>query len=212
MRASALTRRTALALAFAAVGALAISACNNADSATPSSGAPMLGKADAPVTVTEYASVTCGACAGWDEQVWPGFKAKYVDTGLVRYELREMLTPPNQVAAAGWLLARCAPDDKYFDVVRAIYRGQPEMGQSGDYRGVLLRVAQSAGMTEQQFEQCVGDEDELVALNGRIEDAVERGVNTTPTFFINGKRHEGDITLEGFDAALQPLVRGKRAG
>lgn len=210
MRASALTRRTALV--FAAVGALAVSACNNADSATAAGSVPTLGKADAPVTVTEYASVTCGVCAAWDEQVWPQFKAKYVDTGLVKYELREMLTPPNQVSAAGWLIARCAPDDKYFDVVRAIYRGQTEMGQSGDYRGVLLRVAQSAGMTEQQFEQCVGDEDELVALNGRVEDAVERGVQGTPTFFINGKKHEGGNAIEDLDAALQPLVRGKRAG
>lgn len=209
MRASIVTRRTALIAA--AVGAMALSACNSADGATKEGGAT-LGKATAPVTVTEYASVTCGHCAAWDEQVWPKFKAKYVDTGLVKYELREMLTPPNQVSAAGWLLARCAPKEKYFDVVKAIYRAQPEMAQSGDYRGVLLRVAQSAGMTQQQFEQCVSNEDELVALNGRIDAAVARGVNSTPTFFVNGKKHEGDISLEGLDAVIQPLVRGKRPG
>ena len=189
---------------------MAISACNSADSATKGAQAATQGKASAPVTVTEYASVTCGHCASWDEQIWPKFKAKYVDTGVVKYELREMLTPPNQVSAAGWLLAGCAPKDKYFDVVRAIYRGQGEMQQSGDYRGVLLRVAKSAGMTEAQFEKCVGDEKALLALNSRVEAAVERGVEGTPTFFINGKKHEGDITLEGFDAAIGPLVRGKK--
>lgn len=212
MRASTLTRRTALA--FAAVGAIALSACSSADSATKAAqGGSTLGKANAPVTVEEYASPVCSHCAAWDQEIWPAFKAKYVDTGLVRYQMREMLTPPNQVAAAGWLLADCAPDDKYLSVVRAMYRSQPEMAQSGDFRGILQRVAAQAGLNQQQFEKCVGNEDALVALNKRVEGAVERGVEGTPTFFINGKKHEGDITLQGFDAAIGPLVRGKkRAG
>ncbi len=209
MRASAFTRRTALL--FAAVGALAVSGCNSGGGAEAAVGGATLGKAGAPVTVTEYASPTCSHCATWDKEVWPAFKAKYVDTGLVRYELREMLTPPNQVAAAAWLLADCAPDERYVDVVRAVYESQPEMAQSGDFRGILQRIGAQVGLNQQQFEQCVGDEDALVALNKRVEAAVERGVEGTPTFFINGKKHEGNITLDGFDAALQPLVRGKQA-
>lgn len=211
MRAATLTRRTALL--FAAVGALAISACNSNGSQAAAGGdsVAVLGQADAPVKVTEYASVTCGACAAWDREVWPAFKAKYVDTGLVRYELREMLTPPNQVSAAGWLLARCAPADRRLGVVQSIYESQAEMSQTGDFRGILQRIGAQAGLNQQQFEQCVGDEDALVALNERIEGAVERGVQGTPTFFINDKKHEGSVTLEGLDAALQPLVRGKRA-
>ena len=210
MRASAFTRRTALLLA--AVGAVGLAACNSngGGSAEGGDNVAALGPANAPVTVTEYASVTCGVCAGWDREIWPAFKAKYVDTGLVRYELREMLTPPNQVAAAGWLLARCAPEDRRMAVVQSIYESQQEMAQTQDYRGILQRIGAQAGLNQQQFEQCVSNEDSLVALNGRIEAAVERGVQGTPTFFINGKKHEGGITLEGFDAALQPLVRGKQ--
>jgi len=210
MRASALTRRTALMLA--AAGALTLAACNQGASAGSSTGGTNVGKADAPVTLTEYASVTCGACAAWDKQVWPAFKAKYVDTGLVRYELREFLTPPTQVSAAGWLLADCAPDDKYLQVVHAIFEAQPEMGQTGDYRGILQRIGAQAGLNQQQFEACVTNEDAQVALNERVEAAVKRGVQGTPTFFINGKKFEGTPTLEGLEAAIKPLVSGKKAG
>ena len=211
MRASALTRRSALLLAMA--GALALAACNREGGSGGGAAADSvaaLGPENAAVTVTEYASVTCGVCAAWDRDVWPAFKAKYVDTGKVRYELREMLTPPNPVSAAGWLLARCAPADRRLAVVEAIYRSQPEMAQTPDIRGLLIRIGQQAGMTEQQAVQCMEDEDALVALNERVEAAVERGVDGTPTFFINGKKHEGDFSLEGLDAALQPLLaRGR---
>ena len=215
MRASAITRRTAFLLA--AAGALTLSACNSsADSAAPAAGAALLGKADAPITVTEYASVTCGACAAWDKEIWPAFKAKYVDTGLVRYELREMLTPPDQVSAAGWLLASCVSKDKYFGVVRSIYESQPEMAQTQDFRGILQRIGAQAGLNQAQFEQCVTNEEAQVALNERIEAAVERGVNGTPTFFISAKggketKLDGPRPLEAFDAAIQPLLP-KRAG
>ena len=210
MRASTLTRRSALLLAMA--GALAASACNRGGAGEGGAAADnvaVLGAANAPVTLTEYASVTCGTCAAWDREVWPAFKTKYVDTGRVRYELREMLTPPNQVSAAGWLLARCAPEDRRLAVVKAIYQSQPEMAQNPDIRGVLLRIGQQAGMNEEQFTECVENEESLVALNERVEAAVKRGVDGTPTFFINGKKHEGDFSLEGLEAAMQPLLAKK---
>jgi protein-disulfide isomerase len=199
---------------LAAVAALGASACNRGAEASGGAGdaVTVIGQASAPVTVTEYASVTCGACAAWDEQIWPKFKAKYVDTGLVKFELREMLTPPNQVSAAGWLVARCAPADRRFAVVEQIYQSQPEMLGGGDPRAVLQRIAAQAGMNQQQFEACVTNEEAALALNERVEAAVERGVQGTPAFFINGKQHQGGITLEAFDAALKPLVAGKKAG
>jgi protein-disulfide isomerase len=120
-----------------------------------------------------------------------------------------MLTPPNQVSAAGWLLARCAPEDRRLAVVKAIYQNQPEMAQNPDIRGILLRIGQQAGMNEAQFTECVENEEALVALNERVEAAVKRGVDGTPTFFINGKKHEGDFSLEGLEAAMQPLLAKK---
>lgn len=211
MRASELSRRSALVLT---VSALALGACNRSGAADAADGPMALGKANAPVTVVEYASVACGACAAWDRDVWPEFKRKYVDTGLVRYELREMLTGQSQVAAAGFLVARCAGRDKYFDVVRALYRGQEEMGRTGDVRGVLLRTAQSAGLTEEQFATCISDEDALVAVTERNEAAARAGIGGTPAFLINGKKLEGSAVprLAEFDAAIQPLLKQRRTG
>lgn len=211
MRAPHLNRRFVLA-ALGAI-ALVLSACNRGGGAGDD--APMtLGSADAPVTVVEYASVACGTCAAWDREVWPEFKRKYVDTGQVRFELREMLTGNSSVAAAGFLIARCAGRDKYFEVVHALYRGQEEMARTGDARGVLLRTAQSAGLNEQQFEACVADEDALVAVNERNEAAARAGIGGTPAFVINGKTLDAGALppLTAFDAAIQPLLRQRRTG
>src|SRR5580700_5997879 len=102
-----------------------------------------LGNPKAKVTVVEYASASCPHCAHFNNEVFPAFKAKYIDTGMVHYVFREFLTPPAEVAAASFLIARCAGRDKYFSVLDTIFRGQEQMYQSGDIRGALLRAAQS---------------------------------------------------------------------
>ena len=207
---SSITRRFALTLAAGA--AIALSACQSGGGSEVAEGEMSLGRADAPVTMIEYASVTCGHCATWNAEVWPAFKAKYVDTGQVRYVLREILTPPLPVASAGFLLARCAGKERYFEVVDALFRSQQQMAAE-DPRTVLLRVAQSAGMTEAQFNACVTDEDELQALNDRVQRwNTQENVNTTPTFVIGETRLDGARPLEAFDAVIQPLLRKAPAG
>lgn len=196
---------------MAAGGALALSGCEKKGAASLT-GAMTLGKADAPVKVIEYASTACHVCAAWDAEVWPAFKAKYVDTGLVHYELREMLTGQSTVAAAGFLIARCAGRDRYFDVVRSLYRSQEEMVRTGDPRGVLLRTAQSAGLTQAQFEACVSDEDALVAVNDRHEQNSRVASEGTPTFVIGEEKLVGNVPLARLDAVIQPLLRQRRTG
>ena len=215
MRVAAFTRRFALTLA-AAGAAVALGACQNGNAGAGGDNERALGSAEAPVTVIEYASTTCGHCAAWDKNVWPEFKKKYVDTGQVRYVMRPMLTPPAEVANAGFLIADCAAggdDGKYFEVVHALFRSQEEMSRTGDFRGALLNVAKSAGMTEQQFQQCVTDEDKIVGMQERIErTAREDKVEGTPTFIVNGKNiGSGEIPLAQLDAAIQPLLK-KRGG
>ncbi len=204
----AITRRSA-ALAAAALGALVLAGCGDKAGGGVGADEMTLGSADAKVTVIEYASVTCSHCARFNEEVFPEFKKKYIDTGKVRYVFREMLTPPADVAAAGFLLARCAGKDKYFQVVDAIMRSQEEMFTSPDpaaARNILLRTAQSAGMTEDQFRACVSDEEAVKALNERVEkQAAEYEISATPTFIIDGKKvKEGEATLAEFDGWLQP--------
>ena len=136
--------------------------------------------------------------------MWPTFKTKYVDTGRVHYVFREFLTPPIELASAAFLTARCAGKDKYFSVVDAVFRAQPVMYSTGDIRGELLRIANSAGLSEEQFTQCIRDEDALKALNERVERAIEKDkVSGTPTFIVNGKTvASGEMTLAQLDAAI----------
>jgi protein-disulfide isomerase len=195
------TRRLFLA---AAAAAIALAGCSKSGPGKPAQGDMSLGPADARIQVVEYASASCAHCARFNNTVFPAFKAQYIDTGKVRYTLKEFLTPPEEVAAAGFLMARCAGKDKYFSVLDAIFKNQPEMFETQDFRGVLLRIAQSAGMTEEQFTKCVSDPDALKALNARVQRAIEVDkITATPTFFVNGKKvGEGEMTLAQLSQAI----------
>ena len=196
-----MSRFSPLAL-IAVAGVLLLSACSRG-SATSVDDMTM-GDPKAPVKMVEYASASCTHCATFSNTVLPAFKAKYIDTGKVHYTLKEFLTPPNELAAAGFLTARCAGKDKYFSVLDAIFRSQQEIFQTGDMRGVLLRVAQSAGLTESQFNTCITDETALKALNARVERAIKQDkVTGTPAFFINGKSvGSGEISLAALEKAV----------
>jgi protein-disulfide isomerase len=163
-----------------------------------------LGNPNARVKVVEYASASCPHCARWDMEVFPAFKAKYIDTGKVRYTLKEYLTDPEALAAAGFLLARCAGKDRYFPVLDAVFRGQNEMVQTGDVRSVLARIAKSpGGMTEAQLDACMRDTAAEKALAARAERHLHVDkITSTPTFVINGRRVEGEMTLPELDAAI----------
>ena len=151
-----LTRRLLTAVALTASMGVALAGCAKKDAISADD--MSLGNPNAKVTVIEYASASCSHCARWNDEVFPAFKAKYIDTGKVNYVYREMLTPPAQVAAAAFLMARCAGKDKYFGVVDSVYRAQEEMFTTGQFREVLVRIAQSSGMDEAKFNACVSDE------------------------------------------------------
>jgi protein-disulfide isomerase len=162
-----------------------------------------LGNANAKVTVIEYASATCPHCARFNNDVFPGFRAKYIDTGRIHYVFREFLTPPPEVAAAAFLVARCAGKDKYFSVLDAVFKSQTQMFQSGDIKGTLLGIAQSAGLTEPQFNACINDTAALKALNDRVQRYIDKdGIDSTPTFVINGKKLVGEQTEASLDKAI----------
>jgi protein-disulfide isomerase len=196
-----MSRFSPLAL-VAVAGLLLLAACNRGSAA--SSEDMSMGDPKAPVKMVEYASASCTHCATFNNTVFPTFKEKYIDTGKVHYTLKEFLTPPNELAAAGFLTARCAGKEKYFSVLDAIFRSQQEIFQTGDMRGVLLRVAQSAGLTESQFNTCITDETALKALNARVERAIKQDkITGTPAFFINGKSvGSGEISLAALEKAV----------
>ena len=190
-------------IAVAVLGAVALCA-GSALAAPPVPDDMSLGNPKAKVKLVEYASLSCTHCAVFNNEVFPAFKKKYIDTGKVHYTLREILTPPAQVAAAGYLTARCAGKDKYFTVVDAVFRGHDEMVKTGDARAVLVAAAQAGGLSEAQFEACLSDEAALQALNARVSRNAKQGeIAGTPTFVFNGvKVKEGEMTADELDAAV----------
>lgn len=195
----------AVALAFTLAGCSASGPTGAATAEDMSIGDPK-----AKIVVAEYASVGCPICARWYKEVYPAFKAKYIDTNRVQFVSKEMLVGGGveiTVASSGFLLARCAGKDKYFAVIDAIYMNQDEAFQAP--RETLMNIARSVGMSDSQFEQCVSDEKALQALNDRVEKNTRDGVDSTPTFVINGKKMEpGYHTLEEIDAAIAAASAG----
>jgi protein-disulfide isomerase len=167
-------------------------------------GAPIehsLGSAKAPVTVIEFASLGCPHCAAWANANFAQFKARYVDTGQARFELHEMLTGDTELAVAGFLLADCAPRDKYFQIVGMIFADQRALAQGGGE--ALFKVAEAAGLTRATFQACLLDETALRSLYERTDrDARAHGVESTPTFIIGDQKLSGDVSLETLGAAI----------
>lgn len=165
-----------------------------------------LGARAAPATIVEYASVGCPVCGHWARDVYPALKAKYIDSGRVKFTYREMLVGNGMevsTAAAGFVLARCAGPSKYFPVLDAIYKNQDQMFRVP--RETLLAIAKSCGLTEAEFNACMTDDKAFAALSARVDRNARRdSVNATPTFVVNGRKLEaGYKTLDVLEAALR---------
>ena len=181
-----------LGLAFAA---LALIGAGPADEMS-------LGAAAAPVTVVEYASLGCPHCAVWSREVFPEFKRRYIDSGRVRFVLREMLTGDSAVAAAGFLTARGAGPAHYFQVVEELFAAEPRMERDGDDMPALLDVAARAGLTREQVAACLSDHAALAALEARTDAHAKLDAEGTPAFDVAGKRFSGETSLATLAAAI----------
>ena len=165
----------------------------------------VLGEANAPVTIIEYASMTCPHCATFHEKTYPELKKKYIDTGKVRFIFREF--PLDPLAAAGFMLARCAGEDKYFPMIETLFHQQKEWAVQRPLPP-LFAIAKQAGFTQQSFDQCLANQKLLEDLEKvRERGAKEYGVSSTPTFFINGKVQKGAPTIEELDKLIEPHLK-----
>jgi protein-disulfide isomerase len=211
------TRRAALATTLAAVltGAAAPTSAQPRARWPAAPGDMSLGNPNAPVRVVEYLSLTCPHCATFNAEVFPAFKAKYIDTGRVYYTLRELLTQPAQIAAAGFLLARCGDGSRYFPIVDQVLRSQSRWRPGERIAPIFVEIAKANGLSEAQFNACVTDEKAGVALEKRVQYAVETDkVDSTPTFFVNGVRLASDHvpTLTQLDAAIAQALAAPPQG
>ncbi|MCV3766448.1 DsbA family protein [Rhizobium sp. TRM95796] len=160
-----------------------------------------LGKDDAKVTIVEYMSMTCPHCARFHNSVFEEIKQKYVDSGKVKFILREF--PLDNRAAAAIMLARCAPKEQYFPMVSALFKSQMTWATAEDGRAALLQMAKLAGFSEQSFEACLTNQKLLDEVNATREKASKDfGVDSTPTFFINGKRYAGEMSVAEMSALI----------
>jgi protein-disulfide isomerase len=169
----------------------------------------VLGDANAPVTIVEYASMTCPHCAEFHKEVFPKLKANYIDKGQVRFIFREY--PLDESAVAASMLARCAPEDRFFTMIDVLFDQQRNWAIKDKVIPGLLRIAKQAGFTEQSFEACLKDN----KLAQQIYEGAQRGsqkfgVRSTPTVFVNGTTVRNTSSFEDFQKAIDPLVKGAK--
>jgi len=168
------------------------------------------GSADAPVTLVEYASVACGACANWHNTVYPDLKKKYIDTGKVRYVFREYVTGVPEYADAGFMIALCAKEENYFKNIAFQFKRQSQifkMGQEGKARDAYIGIAKSAGLSEDEFINCMQNQELRDQYRATMQTGIDMGVTGTPGFFINGVKPSGKVfTLEDLEDVILPLL------
>jgi protein-disulfide isomerase len=167
-----------------------------------------LGPADAKVTITEFASMTCTHCAAFNREVFPKIKSEYIDTGKVRYVFREF--PIDLKAAAGSMLARgIAHDDagKYFAAIDLLFKQQDDWMMKDTVES-LTRIGRQAGLSQQAVQACLADQAVLDKLDADRKFAVEvLKIDGTPTFFINGEKIVGERSFEEFDSRIKTLLK-----
>ena len=169
-----------------------------------------IGSDKAPVTIIEYASMTCPHCAHFSDTTFPELKRRYIDTGKVRFIFREF--PLDKLAAAGFMLARCASKDgggeRYMAVVETLFAKQQEWAIPDNPVPPLKNIAKQFGFTEESFNACLTNQNIMNGIEAvRDHAAAKLGVNSTPTFFVNGKKVTGDVTIETLAKEIDPSLK-----
>lgn len=162
------------------------------------------GAADAPVTVIEYASMTCPHCRTFHVETWPAVKEKYVDSGKVRFIMREFPFDPR--ASGGFMLARCAGEDKWYATIDLLYRSQDKWARVSDATSAFKSIMGMTGMSGAAVEACLSDQALLEKVTAVMLKGQTYGVDSTPTFFINGQKHKGALTIEQFSEIVDPMI------
>ena len=196
-----LLARRVLALAFCLVAVPALAGANQA-----ALGEMSIGAEDAPITMIEYASMTCPHCAAFHEETYKALKAKYIDTGKVRFVFREF--PLDRLAFAASKLARCAGEDGFFPMLEVLFQQQSNWARSKDPAGALARLGRLAGIDQAGFEACLNDTAVAkVILQNRQTGDEKHKVASTPSFVVNGEMVAGGRSIEIFDTIFAPYLK-----
>ena len=172
-------------------------------------GEMVLGRADAPVTVIEFSSMTCPHCATFHNQTLPTIKKEYIDTGKVRLVSRDF--PLDGLALAATMVARCSGPSRYFGLIQVMFRTQDRWARSSNPRADLISMARFAGMSEKDVDTCLNNEDLLNSIQAGVRQGREEfKIDSTPIFFIDGKKVSGAMPIEDFRKVLDAAVSKKQ--
>jgi protein-disulfide isomerase len=160
-----------------------------------------LGKANAPVTVIEYVSLTCPHCANFQKTLFPRMKKEFIDTGKVRYIVREF--PIGRTSGAAAIVNRCAGQDKYFSLLNLFLTRQPEWVSQEVRPDAIYSVAKASGMSRETFDKCLSNQTIIDGLTEVKQRGRQFGVIGTPTFFINGRKAQGEVTFEEIKGMIE---------
>lgn len=196
--------RRQLLLAGVGFGALLPMSGAVAQQADFAAGDMVLGSADAPITIIEYASMTCPHCANFHTGTWPDLKEHWIDTGKVRFIFREF--PLDRPGLAAAMLARCGGEDRFFPFIDILFKQQARWSRSSDPMASLRAIGALGGVTGDTFDKCMTNADlEQLILNNRIEGHQTHKVNSTPTLIINEEKYESSHDYETLSAFLEGL-------
>jgi protein-disulfide isomerase len=167
-----------------------------------------LGNADAPVTIIEYASLTCPHCANFAKETFPTIKKDYVETGKVKVIYRDF--PLDRLALTAAMMARCAPPERYYGLVETLFLTQPTWMRAADPSAALQRLGAVVGLSKENYDACVANKeifDGIVAMRAKADQDYK--VNSTPTFVVDGRKLTGDLSLPEFRKALDAALAAK---
>jgi protein-disulfide isomerase len=164
-------------------------------------GERVLGKVTAPVTVIEYVSLTCPHCANFHKDLFPRMKKEFIDTGKVRYIVREF--PIGRTAGTAAIVNRCAPEDKYFFLLGQFLTRQPEWVSQEVRPDAIYAVAKASGMSRETFDKCLSNQPIIEGLTEVKQRGRQFGVIGTPTFFINGRKAQGAVTYDEIKTMIE---------
>ncbi len=169
----------------------------------------IFGSSGAKVTVIQYASLTCHSCRAFHMEVWPEVRRRYVDTGKIRFVVREF--PLDPLATGAFMLARCTGPQKWADTVDLLYASDEQWAHAADPVAELHALMHRAGMGSEAFEDCLTNQALLDDVRAVAEGGTAAGVNATPTFFVNGIKAAGLLTIDQFAALVDPLLSREAA-
>lgn len=171
----------------------------------------VLGDPEAPVTMLAFESLSCPHCATFHAEAWPQVKEQYVDSGQVKFVYRDY--PTNDAAVVAAMAARCVPPDRYFGMLEMLYRTQGTWLNSQDPQAALAQTARLGGLTQDEFEQCLENEDLYRSIQGNAQQASQQfGVSSTPTFIIGEQKIVGAQPFEVFQEAIDAELSGSGTG